>query len=60
MLECYPLNANLTNNNSQLNTKQTQGDGTVNQMVQKYETTYGVGLDWTIFDGFNMFAQKNN
>ena len=54
------LNANFTNNNSQLDTKQTQGDGTVRQLdgAKNMNLSYGVGLDWTIFDGLSMFARK--
>ena len=54
------INANLTNNNSQLDTKQTQGDGTVRQLdgAKNMNLNYGVGLDWTIFDGLTMFARK--
>jgi outer membrane protein TolC len=54
------LNATLTNNNSHLDTKQTQGDGTVRELdgAINRNITYGVGLDWTIFDGLSMFARK--
>lgn len=54
------LNATLTNNNSHLDTKQTQGDGTVRELdgAINRNITYGVGLDWTIFDGMSMFARK--
>ncbi|RAK21706.1 outer membrane protein TolC [Flavobacterium aquaticum] len=54
------LNANFTNNNSQLDTKQTQGDGTVRELdnAKNMNLTYGIGLDWTIFDGLSMFARK--
>ena len=54
------LNANFTNNNSQLDTKQTQGDGTVRELdgAKNMNLSYGVGLDWTIFDGLSMFARK--
>lgn len=54
------LNANFTNNNSQLNTKQTQGDGTVRELdgAKNMNLSYGLGLDWTIFDGLSMFARK--
>ena len=54
------LNANFTNNNSQLDTKQPQGDGTVRELdgAKNMNLTYGVGLDWTIFDGLSMFARK--
>ena len=54
------INANFTNNNSQLNTSQTQADGTVRQLdgAKNMNLNYGVGLDWTIFDGLSMFAKK--
>ena len=54
------LNATLTNNNSHLDTKQTQGDGTVRELdgAINRNISYGVGLDWTIFDGMSMFARK--
>ena len=54
------LNANFTNNNSQLNTTQTQADGTERKLdnAKNMNLTYGVGLDWTIFDGLSMFARK--
>ncbi|MFN7043977.1 MAG: TolC family protein [Flavobacterium sp.] len=54
------FNANFTNNNSQLDTKQTQGDGTIRELenAKNMNLTYGIGLDWTIFDGLSMFARK--
>ncbi len=54
------LNANFVNNNSQLDTKQTQIDGSIRQLdnAKNMNLTYGVGLDWTIFDGLSMFARK--
>ncbi len=54
------LNANFTNNNSQLNTTQTQADGTERKLdnAKNMNLTYGVSLDWTIFDGLSMFARK--
>lgn len=54
------LNANLTNNNSQLNTSQTQADGTVKNAdnAKNFNIVYGVSLDWTVFDGLKMFARK--
>lgn len=54
------LNANFTNNNSQLNTTQTQSDGSERKLdnAKNMNLTYGVGLDWTIFDGLSMFARK--
>jgi outer membrane protein TolC len=54
------LNANFTNNNSELDTKQTQGDGTERELdnAKNMNLSYGIGLDWTIFDGLSMFARK--
>ncbi|MDP5028417.1 MAG: TolC family protein, partial [Flavobacterium sp.] len=54
------LNANFTNNNSELNTTQTQADGSERKLdnAKNMNLTYGVGLDWTIFDGLSMFARK--
>lgn len=54
------LNANFTNNNSQIDTKQTQADGSERELdnAKNMNLTYGVGLDWTIFDGLSMFARK--
>lgn len=54
------LNANLINNNSELNTSQTQADGTIRTLnnAKNFSLSYGVSLDWTIFDGFKMFARK--
>uniref|UniRef100_UPI00404A7A19 TolC family protein n=1 Tax=Flavobacterium sp. TaxID=239 RepID=UPI00404A7A19 len=54
------ISGNLTNNNSDFNTTQTQADGTVRQLdgAKNMNLTYGLGLDWTIFDGLSMFARK--
>ncbi|VXC33524.1 Transporter [Flavobacterium sp. 9AF] len=54
------ISANLTNTNSQLNTKQTQSDGSVRELdnAKNFSLNYGIGLDWTLFDGFSMFARK--
>lgn len=54
------VNANLTNSNSILDTKQTQADGSVRELdgAKNMNLSYGVGLDWTIFDGLSMFARK--
>ncbi|WP_374950777.1 TolC family protein [Mucilaginibacter sp.] len=39
-------------------TRQTRTDGTVNNINNAHNSNnnYGVNLNWTIFDGFNMFA----
>jgi outer membrane protein TolC len=54
------LSANLTNNNSQLDTEQTQVDGSVRELnnARNFNLNYGIGLDWTVFDGLNMFTRK--
>lgn len=53
------LSANVVDNNSIQNTKQTRSDGTVTELdnAKNNSLTYGVGLDWTVFDGFKMFAK---
>ncbi|WP_396143433.1 TolC family protein [Flavobacterium sp.] len=54
------LSATVTNNNSILNTTQTQASGdkrTLDNAINM-NLTYGVGLDWTIFDGMRMFARR--
>lgn len=55
------LSANVTNNNNILDTKQTQGDGTVRELdnAKNLNLTYGVALNWTVFDGMRMFARHN-
>jgi outer membrane protein len=47
-----------TSNNSIQTTKQTRSDGTINNINGAHNSNlnYGVNLNWTIFDGFNMFA----
>jgi len=53
------LAANVIDNNSIQNTTQTRSDGTINTLdnAKNNSLTYGVGLDWTIFDGLRMFAR---
>ncbi|WP_445452309.1 TolC family protein [Flavobacterium sp. 25HG05S-40] len=53
------LAANVIDNNSIQNTTQTRNDGTTNTLdnAKNNSLTYGVGLDWTVFDGFKMFAK---
>lgn len=53
------LTANVVDNNNVQNTSQTRNDGTVNELdnAKNNNLTYGVGLDWTVFDGFKMFAK---
>lgn len=44
-------------NNSNQKIKQTRSDGSVNNLTaNNSNNNYGVNLNWTIFDGFNMFA----
>jgi len=51
--------ANIIDNNGIQNTTQTRSDGTVNKLdnAKNNSLNYGVGLNWTIFDGFGMFAR---
>jgi outer membrane protein len=51
--------ANVLDNNSIQNTTQTRSDGTKTTLdnAKNNSLTYGVGLDWTVFDGFKMFAR---
>ncbi|GEP50615.1 membrane protein [Flavobacterium noncentrifugens] len=51
--------ANIVDNNGIQNTSQTRSDGTVNNLdnAKNNSLNYGVGLNWTIFDGFGMFAR---
>lgn len=53
------LDANVVNNNSVLNTTQTQLDGTERELdnARNLNLTYGVALNWTVFDGMRMFAR---
>lgn len=55
------LSANITNNNSILDTKQTQGDGTERELdnARNLNLTYGVALNWTVFNGMRMFARHD-
>ncbi len=48
-----------TNNNSIQNSSQTRADGNIIELddARNYNLNYGVVLDWTIFDGFRMFAR---
>ncbi|WP_240663195.1 TolC family protein [Mucilaginibacter limnophilus] len=52
------VSGDITTSNSILTTKQTRADGTVNNINNARNTglTYGVNLDWTLFDGLAMFA----
>ena len=51
--------ATITDNNAIQNISQTRSDGTVTKLdnAKNHGLNYGVGLDWTIFDGFKMFAK---
>jgi outer membrane protein TolC len=53
------LDAVFVDNNTVLNTKQTQADGAVRQLnnARNMNLTYGVALNWTVFDGLRMFAR---
>jgi outer membrane protein len=51
--------AQANTNNSTQNISQTRSDGTVRELdnAKNNNLNYGVGLDWTIFDGLGMFAR---
>ncbi|WP_158728241.1 MULTISPECIES: TolC family protein [unclassified Flavobacterium] len=55
------LTVNVVDNNSIQNSSQTRQDGTKNELdnAKNNSFTYGVGLDWTIFDGMRMFARRD-
>lgn len=55
------VNGTITNNNTILNTKQTQSNGNEIEIdgAKNLNLNTGVGLEWTIFDGFRMFARHN-
>lgn len=55
------VNGIVTNNNTILNTKQTQANGNEIEIdgAKNLNLNYGIGLEWTIFDGFSMFARHN-
>ncbi len=52
------LAANVVDNNSTLNLSQTRSDGSIVERnnAKNNSLNYGVVLDWTLFDGFRMFA----
>jgi len=52
------VTANVIDNNGIQNASQTRIDGTQNSLdnARNNNLNYGVGLDWTVFDGFRMFA----
>ena len=53
------VTAAIIDNNSVQNSSQTRQDGTENTLnnAKNNSLSYGVGLDWTIFDGLRMFAR---
>ena len=53
------VNATVINNNSILNSSQTQANGNVTERnnARGSSLNYGIALNWTIFDGFGMFAR---
>jgi outer membrane protein len=55
------VTANVVDNNSIQNSSQTRQDGTETKLdnAKNNSLTYGVGLDWTIFDGMRMFARMD-
>ncbi|MFT3795704.1 TolC family protein [Flavobacterium sp.] len=53
------VTATVVDNNGIQYSSQTRSDGTVNRLdnATNNSLNYGVGLGWTIFDGFGMFAR---
>ncbi len=53
------LDAVLVDNNTILNTKQTQADGAIRELnnAKNMNLSYGIALNWTVFDGLKMFAR---
>ncbi len=53
------VTATVVDNNSIQNSSQTRQDGTETELdnAKNNSLTYGVGLDWTVFDGMRMFAR---
>ena len=51
--------ASIVDNNSVQNSSQTRQDGNVVELdnAKNNSLSYGVSLDWTVFDGFKMFAK---
>lgn len=54
------ITASVVNTNSLQNITQTQADGSKRSLdnAKNMSLNYGVGLDWTVFDGFKMFAKR--
>ena len=55
------ITATVLDNNSIQNSSQTRQDGTVTELdnAKNNSLNYGVGLNWTIFDGLRMFARMD-
>lgn len=55
------VTASVVDNNSVQNSSQTRQDGAETKLdnAKNNSLSYGVGLNWTIFDGFRMFARMN-
>lgn len=53
------VSATASTNNSTQSSSQVRADGTEIELdgAKNINKSYGVGLDWTIFDGFSMFAR---
>jgi len=53
------VGADFSNSNDVEDTRQNRSDGTVREGngVRSSGTNYGVGLNWTVFNGFRMFAR---
>ncbi len=54
------INGVINNNHTVQDTRQTQSDGNVRELdgAKNMNLNYGVALNWTVFDGFKMFAKR--
>ncbi len=54
------ISATIQENKTTANTTQVQSDGTQKTLngAKNLGFSYGVGLNWTVFDGFKMFAKR--
>lgn len=54
------ISTTIQENKTTANTTQVQSDGTQKTLngAKNLGFSYGVGLDWTVFDGFKMFAKR--
>jgi outer membrane protein len=56
------VTASIVDNNGIQNASQTRTDGTITSVdnAQNSNINYGVGLDWTVLDGFKIFSRRDH